>query len=40
VAKHFSKTPPAGIGLLRSARERRFGETTLTFLRWADEEDG
>ena len=39
VAKHFSKTPPpARIGLLRSARERRFGETTLTFLRWADEE--
>lgn len=37
VAKHFSKTPPPGrIGLLRSARERRFGETTLTFLRWAD----
>lgn len=39
VAKHFSKTPPpARIGLLRSARERRFGETTLTFLRWADDE--
>ena len=37
VAKHFWKTPPpARIGLLRSARERRFGETTLTFLRWAD----
>jgi 16S rRNA (guanine966-N2)-methyltransferase len=37
VAKHFWKTPPAArIGLLRSARERRFGETTLTFLRWAD----
>lgn len=41
VAKHFWKTPPAArIGLLRSSRERRFGETTLTFLRWADEEDG
>jgi 16S rRNA (guanine966-N2)-methyltransferase len=41
VAKHFWKTPPpGGIGLLRSARERRFGETTLTFLRWPDEEDG
>jgi 16S rRNA (guanine966-N2)-methyltransferase len=52
VAKHFWKTsPPAEIGLLRSVRERRFGETTLTFLRWAsaapvddaapvDEEDG
>lgn len=39
VAKHFSKTPPpARIGLLRSARERRFGETTLTFLRWAGTE--
>ncbi len=36
VAKHFWKTPPpAGIGLLRSARVRRFGATTLTFLRWA-----
>jgi 16S rRNA (guanine966-N2)-methyltransferase len=41
VAKHFWKTPPAAeIGLLRSVRERRFGETTLTFYRWADEEDG
>jgi 16S rRNA (guanine966-N2)-methyltransferase len=52
VAKHFWKTPPTSeIGLLRSVRERRFGETTLTFLRWAsaapvdgtapvDEEDG
>jgi 16S rRNA (guanine966-N2)-methyltransferase len=41
VAKHASKTAlPARIGLLRSARERRFGDTTLTFLRWADEEDG
>jgi 16S rRNA (guanine(966)-N(2))-methyltransferase RsmD len=39
VAKHFSKTAlPARIGLLRSARERRFGETTLTFYRWPDEE--
>ena len=39
VAKHFWKSPPpARIGLLRSARERRFGETTLTFLRWADVE--
>lgn len=36
VAKHFWKTPPpARIGLLGSVRERRFGETTLTFLRWA-----
>ncbi|HSM15103.1 MAG TPA: RsmD family RNA methyltransferase, partial [Thermoanaerobaculia bacterium] len=39
-AKHFWRTPPpARIGLLRSGRERRFGETTLSFLRWADEED-
>ena len=36
VAKHFWKTPPAEVGLLRSARERRFGETGLTFLRWAE----
>lgn len=45
VAKHFSKAAAPEIGLLRSVRERRFGETTLTFLRWAssapgDEEDG
>jgi len=41
VAKHFWKTaPPARIGLLRSARERRFGETGLTFLRWTDAEEG
>ncbi len=41
VAKHFSKTLlPDEFGLLRSVRERRFGETTLTFLRWADEEQG
>lgn len=45
VAKHFWKTPPAQVGLLRSARERRFGETGLTFLHWAEhapdvEEDG
>jgi 16S rRNA (guanine966-N2)-methyltransferase len=40
VAKHFSKAEvPAGIGLLRSVRERRFGETTLTFYRWAAEGD-
>lgn len=36
VAKHFWKTPPAEVGLLRSARERRFGESGLTFLRWAE----
>jgi 16S rRNA (guanine966-N2)-methyltransferase len=41
VAKPFWKTAvPAEVGspetgLLRSVRERRFGETALTFLRWA-----
>jgi 16S rRNA (guanine966-N2)-methyltransferase len=35
VAKHFwRQPPPARIGLLGSVRERRFGETGLTFLRW------
>jgi 16S rRNA (guanine966-N2)-methyltransferase len=35
VTKHFWKTgPPARIGLLASVRERRFGETELTFHRW------
>lgn len=35
VSKHFWRTPPpATIGLLGSARERRFGETGLTFHRW------
>ena len=34
VAKHASQAPPpARIGLLASERERRFGETTLTFYR-------
>jgi 16S rRNA (guanine966-N2)-methyltransferase len=34
VAKHFWRdAPPAAIGLLASERERRFGETALTFLR-------
>jgi 16S rRNA (guanine966-N2)-methyltransferase len=41
VAKHFWRTaPPARIGLLRSVRERRFGETTLTFYRRVATEDG
>jgi 16S rRNA (guanine966-N2)-methyltransferase len=40
VAKHFWKTPPAPTPLLRSVRTERFGETMLTFYRWADEEDG
>lgn len=39
VAKHASRTnPPARIGLLRSSRERRFGESALTFYRWSDGE--
>jgi 16S rRNA (guanine(966)-N(2))-methyltransferase RsmD len=34
VAKHFWRDPPpAEVGLLASERERRFGETTLTFYR-------
>jgi 16S rRNA (guanine(966)-N(2))-methyltransferase RsmD len=34
VAKHFWRDPPpADAGLLASERERRFGETTLTFYR-------
>ena len=34
VAKHFWRdTPPAKLGLLASERDRRFGETTLTFYR-------
>ncbi len=34
VAKHFWKTaPPARAGLLASDRDRRFGETALTFYR-------
>jgi 16S rRNA (guanine966-N2)-methyltransferase len=39
VAKHFWKAPPAGNRLLRSFREERFGETMLTFFRWAEEVD-
>lgn len=38
VAKHGRRTTPAArIGLLASVRERRFGESTLTFLRWEAE---
>jgi 16S rRNA (guanine966-N2)-methyltransferase len=34
VAKHFwREAPPARMGLLASVRERRFGETSLTFYR-------
>jgi 16S rRNA (guanine966-N2)-methyltransferase len=36
VSKHFWRQgPPARIGLLASVRERRFGETGLTFHRWS-----
>ena len=38
VAKHFWRTaPPATVGLLASERERRFGETALTFYRQRDD---
>lgn len=42
VVKHPRRVPPAArIGLLASVRERRFGESGLTFLRWqASEEAG
>jgi 16S rRNA (guanine(966)-N(2))-methyltransferase RsmD len=34
IAQHFTKqAPPARIGMLAAFRERRFGETTLTFFR-------
>jgi 16S rRNA (guanine(966)-N(2))-methyltransferase RsmD len=40
VAKHFWKdAPPARVGLLASERERRFGETALTFYRLAAGEE-
>jgi 16S rRNA (guanine966-N2)-methyltransferase len=40
VAKHFWRdAPPARVGLLASERERRFGETALTFYRRVSEDD-
>jgi 16S rRNA (guanine(966)-N(2))-methyltransferase RsmD len=40
VAKHFWRdAPPARVGLLASVRERRFGETSLTFYRRPDGEE-
>jgi 16S rRNA (guanine(966)-N(2))-methyltransferase RsmD len=40
VAKHFWRdAPPARVGLLASVRERRFGETSLTFYRRSDGEE-
>jgi 16S rRNA (guanine966-N2)-methyltransferase len=39
VAKHFWRDRPAErIGRLAADRDRRFGETALTFYRWTDEE--
>jgi hypothetical protein len=39
VAKHFWRDRPGErIGLLASERERRFGETALTFYRVAEED--
>ena len=41
VVKHGRRTPPtAKVGLLRSFREERFGETTLTFYRWSTPDEG
>ncbi|HEY3334283.1 MAG TPA: 16S rRNA (guanine(966)-N(2))-methyltransferase RsmD [Candidatus Limnocylindrales bacterium] len=41
VAKHFWRdAPPSRVGMLASQRERRFGETVLTFYRRTDEEAG
>jgi hypothetical protein len=41
VAKHFAKAAPgARIGLLRSARTERCGETMLTFYRWSAADEG
>jgi 16S rRNA (guanine966-N2)-methyltransferase len=41
VAKHFRKTPPdERAGLLRSARELRFGDTALTLYRWSEAHEG
>jgi 16S rRNA (guanine(966)-N(2))-methyltransferase RsmD len=41
VAKHFWRDrPPATVGLLASERERRFGETGLTFYRRGDASAG
>ena len=40
VVKHAAKADlPGRTALLTSVRERRFGETKLTFYRWADEVD-
>jgi 16S rRNA (guanine966-N2)-methyltransferase len=38
VAKHFWKASPDPNPLLRSFRQERFGETALSFYRWADDD--
>lgn len=38
VAKHFWRDSPEGNRLLRSVRQERFGETALSFYRWAHED--
>lgn len=41
VAKHSRRhSPPARIRLLRSVREERFGDTSLTFYRWSAADAG
>jgi 16S rRNA (guanine966-N2)-methyltransferase len=37
VAKHFWKAEPAPTRLLGSVRQERFGDTVLSFFRWAQE---
>jgi 16S rRNA (guanine966-N2)-methyltransferase len=39
VAKHFWKTEVPATRLLASVRSERFGDTVLTFFRWAEEVD-
>ena len=40
IAKHSGRqAAPAAIALLQSVRQERFGDTSLTFYRWADEVD-
>jgi 16S rRNA G966 N2-methylase RsmD len=37
VIKHFWRSAPPEVGSLRQVRQRRFGETTLTFYRRAED---
>jgi hypothetical protein len=39
VAKHSTRHVPGKPAQLRSTRQQRFGDTILTFYRWADEVD-